>query len=443
MKIISLALALFLSFTLVAQVDTSKVYTVVQQMPEFPGGQDSMNRYLATHTHYPEQASDSAIQGRVVIGYVVNRDGSISNVDVKRHVHPLLDAEAMRVVRSFPRQHLGMQGGQAVKVSMVVPVTFKIALEPEFVLPVFPGGEQAMKEYLRANIKHKDGARGFLGLVPVAFTIDTGGNISDAHCSLSVPGDIDSEAVRVVMSMPRFQPAKQKGHTEPSQLMLNVSFFDERYVVDAEGNYNGTALDEWPSFPGGYPAQRAFFEKYLSAFYSLRDKMKGLIVEFTSLPDSSISGITITSGITDVTDAQLKAVIARIGKFKPGIYNGKPVKTRVRYVIDTFSRIAANPIFSAMPRFPGGLDSLRNFVQSQVRYPELERENGIQARVVVRFKVEEDGRTNEIVVDKGNHRALDMEAARVVSILPNFIPGTLQGIPVSVPFIFPVAFILK
>ena len=107
-------------------VEETKVFTVVEQMPMFPGGDAALMSYLAKNINYPTVAAENGVQGRVVIGFVVERDGSITDVSVLRGVDPSLDREAMRVVKSMPRWTPGKQNGSAVRVKYQVPVAFRL-----------------------------------------------------------------------------------------------------------------------------------------------------------------------------------------------------------------------------------------------------------------------------------------------------------------------------
>ena len=107
-------------------VEETKVFTVVEQMPMFPGGDAALMSYLANNIHYPTVAAENGVQGRVVVGFVVERDGSITDVRILRGVDPSLDREAMRVVKSMPRWTPGKQNGSAVRVKYQVPVAFRL-----------------------------------------------------------------------------------------------------------------------------------------------------------------------------------------------------------------------------------------------------------------------------------------------------------------------------
>ena len=106
--------------------EESKVFDVVEQMPSFPGGQGALLEYLASHVKYPVVAQENGVQGRVVVSFIVEKDGSITDVRVVRSVDPSLDREAARVVSSMPRWTPGKQNGSAVRVKYNVPVMFKL-----------------------------------------------------------------------------------------------------------------------------------------------------------------------------------------------------------------------------------------------------------------------------------------------------------------------------
>lgn len=105
---------------------TNKVFDVVEVMPSFPGGQGALMSYLNSHTKYPVVAQENGVQGRVTVSFVVERDGSITDVHVVRSVDPSLDREAARVVSTMPNWQPGKQNGSAVRVKFNVPVQFKL-----------------------------------------------------------------------------------------------------------------------------------------------------------------------------------------------------------------------------------------------------------------------------------------------------------------------------
>ena len=99
---------------------------VVEQMPMFPGGHTALMEYLAANVHYPDIMGDTCAQGRVVVTFVVERDGSITEAKVVKSVDPDLDKEALRVVKAMPKWMPGKQNGVSVRVKYTIPVTFRL-----------------------------------------------------------------------------------------------------------------------------------------------------------------------------------------------------------------------------------------------------------------------------------------------------------------------------
>ena len=108
------------------EVVEQEVFTIVEQMPSFPGGDEKMYKYLGNNIKYPQVARETGIQGRVFVNFVVEPDGSVSNVKVLRGIGGGCDEEAMRVVKSMPKWKPGKQRGKPVRVSYNLPVNFKL-----------------------------------------------------------------------------------------------------------------------------------------------------------------------------------------------------------------------------------------------------------------------------------------------------------------------------
>lgn len=106
--------------------EVAKVFDVVEQMPSYPGGQSALFEYLNKSIKYPVVAEENGIQGRVIVSFIVERDGSITDVKVVKSVDSSLDKEAKRVVQSMPRWIPGKQNGSAVRVKYALPVTFRL-----------------------------------------------------------------------------------------------------------------------------------------------------------------------------------------------------------------------------------------------------------------------------------------------------------------------------
>jgi len=106
------------------EAEDAPVFFIVEEMPEFPGGEEALRRFIAQSVKYPVIAQENGIQGRVYVSFVVNTKGAVTDVKIARGVDPNLDKEAIRVVKSMPAWTPGKQRGKAVKVSYTVPINF-------------------------------------------------------------------------------------------------------------------------------------------------------------------------------------------------------------------------------------------------------------------------------------------------------------------------------
>ena len=202
-----------------------EIFVVVEEQPEFPGGNAAMMNFISENIRYPKEAHQKGIQGRVITNFVVMKDGSISNVQIMRGVDALLDAEAIRVLESMPVWKPGKQRGEPVNVRFTLPVVFRLTgdtekqiqtnqVSPENVqAPEFPGGENAYMKFLSDNIKYPVIAQenGIQGLIEAVFNIDTTGKVTFVKFSKSVDPSLDKEARRVIELMPDWIPGKLNG----------------------------------------------------------------------------------------------------------------------------------------------------------------------------------------------------------------------------------------
>lgn len=123
------------------------VYVVVEEMPEFPGGVAKMNEYLSNSIVYPEYAVENNIEGRVVVEFVVNTDGTITDTQIKQSVHELLDNEALRIVKAMPRWKPAKLKGKLVRVKYTLPINFNLEIKP-----VFTSDEERIEFFVRSHV---------------------------------------------------------------------------------------------------------------------------------------------------------------------------------------------------------------------------------------------------------------------------------------------------
>ena len=230
------------------------VFEVVEKMPEFPnGGMPGLMKYLSDNIRYPEAAKVAGIQGRVTVVFVVDKDGSITNVKTLRGVDAELDKEAIRVISSMPKWIPGMQKGKAVKVRYTVPVMFRLPNEPvegkvnEIVvkgvakpsdnvtgdvyeaveqMPEFPGGMAGLIQYITKDLRYPEEAKaqGIQGRVTVRVVVNTEGKVTNAEVLRSVDPALDAEALRVASSLPDWKPGMKDGKPVNVRFIFPVNF---------------------------------------------------------------------------------------------------------------------------------------------------------------------------------------------------------------------------
>ncbi|HET6557851.1 MAG TPA: TonB family protein, partial [Prolixibacteraceae bacterium] len=213
------------------------VYTLVEQMPEFPGGEEALKIYMASNIKYPEIALENGIQGKVFISFVVNKEGRISNAKVMRSIDPALDQEALRVVESMPSWIPGKQNGKEVDVEYTLPVEFKFPKElrnknttaigyASYSDPAFPGGEEALKAYIAATKKYPADVleNGIIGRAVIGFIVNEKGEIKSAKIVRGVHPSLDQEALRVINLMPNWIPANKNGENISAAWEIAIGF---------------------------------------------------------------------------------------------------------------------------------------------------------------------------------------------------------------------------
>lgn len=206
-----------------------EVFADPEQMPMFPGGEAALMKYLQENVKYPPQAIKDSIQGRVVVQFLIDKSGNVGEVNVVRSVSEDLDAEAVRVVKTLPKFTPGRMYGKAVSTLYTLPVSFMLQDKREPAKPKdvevkasFPGGEDALAQFLKDHVKYppKAAKKKIQGRVEVAFLVDKNGKVHDAKVVESVDKDLDKEALRVCRLLPDFIPATVNG--EPVEVLFKL-----------------------------------------------------------------------------------------------------------------------------------------------------------------------------------------------------------------------------
>ena len=247
----TLSVHLFEQLFDLATYEEDTVYQIVEQMPQYTGGEQAMMKYVAENIKYPQAAKDKNISGRVFVGFVIEKDGSVSNVKVVRGIGGGCDEEAARVIKEMPKWKPGMQKGKPVRVNYMMPIFFKLddgqpaksvkkekASNPDMTpdkngvyqiveeMPQYPGGENALMDYVSKNVVYPKEAqeKGISGRVFVSFIVEKDGSVSNVDVKRGIGGGCDDEAVRVIKAMPKWKPGKMKGEPVRVSYMMPIVF---------------------------------------------------------------------------------------------------------------------------------------------------------------------------------------------------------------------------
>ncbi|MDJ0363702.1 energy transducer TonB [Hymenobacter sp. H14-R3] len=250
--------------------DSKQVYDAVEQPAVPKGGPAAYADYLQSHQKYPTAALRANQEGTVLVNFIVEKSGSVGEVEVKQPVAPLLDAEAIRVIKSGPKWTPARQRGQLVRQRVTVPVSFVLApgsgetvevpapgsgkaaaplppgavaaapgttsvvgtapngagiIRPEkSAQPV--GGNAAFFTWITANQKYPDLARKrhIQAKVPVEFTVQPDGSLTDARVIQKHGSGLDEEALRLIKTAPKWEPALYQGKPIKQKMTLPVIF---------------------------------------------------------------------------------------------------------------------------------------------------------------------------------------------------------------------------
>jgi TonB family protein len=218
-------------------------FVVVEEMPEYPGGDSALLSYIVKNTKYPETAKTNNIQGRVIARFCVTETGTIDRVTILKGISPELDGEALRVVKSIPAFRPGKQGGKEVPVWYMVPITFALASSSADgksspppppsspnsgydEAPLFKGGEVAIYKFINSKIVYPPEAKEkrISGKVRLMICIDKDGSVNDTNVMPGTDPLLAAEASRVVRLLPKWTPGKLEGTPVTVWYPVNVTF---------------------------------------------------------------------------------------------------------------------------------------------------------------------------------------------------------------------------
>lgn len=236
-------LALLFLFKLNISAQQSDLTFDNEKIPVFRGGNSDLISYLSDSIRYPSYAAQEFIEGKVVLKFLISDSGHISNVKVIKPVHPSLDSEAVRVVRSMPPWYPAMVGNKAIPFVFNLPISFDLGLKtpelelewsdnkglPASELPKFPGGKAELKRFVYKTMRYPELAwnANVQGKVRVNFFIHTDGSIEIIDAN-NIGWGMTEEAVRIVKQMPRWEEGNQNGIPGKVNATLTVPFYSNK-----------------------------------------------------------------------------------------------------------------------------------------------------------------------------------------------------------------------
>ena len=341
----------------------NQIYTVVDVQPQFPGGESALMEFLKNNVKYPADCAEQKVQGRVILMFTVEKDGSVTNVEDMRSPDPRLTKEAKRVINSMPKWTPGKHEGKAVRVKYVLPVSFKLDVEKsvkkvpmtadDFPIATnevftvtedmaeFPGGEPALMAFIKQNLKYPmDCANeGVQGRVTLSMIIEKDGSISTVEELRSPDPRLTEEAVRVVKSMPKWTPAKQRGQIVRIQYVLPITFrlAEEKPEQNASNNTGSvfTVCENMPQYPGGQEALMAYLSSNVKYPAECAEQgIQGVVsLSFVVEKDGSISNIEAKESPDPHLTEEAIRVVKSMPKWNPGTQRGHVVSVQYQLPI--------------------------------------------------------------------------------------------------------------
>ena len=366
----------------------NEIFQSVEELPEYPGGSKAMMEYIKANKHYPEEAMNRGIQGRVIVHFVIDTLGNVCDENIIKPIDPQLDAEAIRLVRGMPQWKPGKVRGRLQRVRFTLPITFKL---PDDMTKKTPSEPQTTKKE----------------------------SITDLISGQSpnpkgMAWDRDVRRPLLVLILP-----------DKSEIIVEGK--DLNFLAYSEFNYLkafGLTLED---------VEHADSLVHYMAVIEYGEPAKEGAIRIL-VKDKTYAEVTDALGrywYSSCSTVRLPAIVKR-----PGEAEAETVEYESKFE-------GCFVEYEQQPEFPGGMSALMGYIKENLRYPQEAKNRGIQGRVIVQFVVNTDGSPTEERVVKPIDPQLDGEAIRIVRSMPNWKPGEMGGKPMRVRFTFPVTFRLS
>ena len=347
-----------------------------EKQPQYPGGDKALMEFIKTEMKYPQFAEIYGIQGRVITGFVIEKDGTLSEPQIDRGIDPLLDEEALRILNAMTAKWApGEQTGKKDRVRFKLPIVIKLPkadtaeidwreLTPSSRLEKqaeFPGGEEALIKYLEQRLIYQKGS--LEKETDINFIVNKDGSISDINIVKGFDSYLNSEVVRVISKMPKWEPGISEGEPVKVQIHLPIKFripteeetlresqwrkiaaldFQQRFQIKYEpqktkpsiniaDNEKMDVMDKLPEYPGGIGAMLSFLgDQTYETYEVFKHGFQGrIITTFIVNKDGSISDIKAIKGYEEALKREAVRIISEMPKWNPGIENGETVRFKI------------------------------------------------------------------------------------------------------------------
>ncbi len=373
--------------TRITDEDTNKIYTYVEDMPSYPGGDSARMNFILKNIKYPTLAKEQGIEGTVYIQFVVEKDGSLTDVKLLREIGGGLGEEAIRVVKLMPKWNPAKHRGVPVRALFYLPIKFTLSgidvpntsnyndemeeaididSDSEIVItiddmeskipedsliftfvqemPSYPGGEKARINFIAQNIKYPSVAKnkGIEGTVYLQFVVEKDGSLTNFKLLRGIGYGCDEEAIRVLKLMPKWNPGKQRNKFVRCNFNIAITFRlpkNEKTDIKNKEDYIG------------YDVEADEADEKEEAFVFVEEK----------------------------------------------------------------------------PQFPGGDEMFAKYMKENFKYPRAAKKNNIKGTIKVGFVIEKDGSVSNVKIFDGLGGGLDEEVSRVIAAMPKWTPGKTRG----------------
>lgn len=210
------------------------VFEIIEKLASFSGGMTEMLKFISANLIYPEIAQENGIEGTVILEFIVEKDGSLSNIKCIKDIGGGCCDAAVNVAKLMPNWIPGTQRGQPVRTKMKIPVKFKLPKvaeeEPAFQIveqmPEYPGGTSAMMKFISTNIVYPDIAikNGIEGTVIIEYIVEKDGSISNIRIIKDIGGGCGDAAINVIKLMPKWKPGSQADKIVRVKMLAPIKF---------------------------------------------------------------------------------------------------------------------------------------------------------------------------------------------------------------------------